>query len=117
KREKEKELDSAEEVWKRGYGSGRDLTWLFLALVRAAGMEAYPVLVANREEYFFDPRRMESEKLNSNLVLVKLNGNNIFCDPGAAFTPFGLLPWQETGVQGLQLDKKGSTWIEVIAPT
>ena len=66
--------------------------------------------------YFFNPNLMQSGRLDSNLVLVKLNGKNIFCDPGAAFTPFGLLPWTETGVQGLQLDKKESTWIDSACP-
>ena len=44
---------------------------------------------------------MQSGRLDANLVLIKLNGKNIFCDPGAAFTPFGLLPWTETGIAGL----------------
>jgi hypothetical protein len=94
------------EVWKRGYGDGQALTWLYLALVRAAGFEAYGVMVPDRQHYFFNPRFEPSKRLDENLVLIKLNGKNIFCDPGAAFTPFGLLPWPETGVKGLQLDKK-----------
>jgi hypothetical protein len=60
---------------------------------------------------------MQSQRLDTNLVLVKLNGKDFWCDPGAAFTPFGLLPWQETGVQGLQLDKKGRNWIQTLVPT
>ena len=38
KREKEKAPANVEEVWKRGYASGYDLNWLFLGLVRAAGL-------------------------------------------------------------------------------
>jgi hypothetical protein len=117
KREKEKAPANAEEVWKRGYGDGRELTWLYLALVRAAGFEAYGVMVADRAHYFFNPNSMQSERLNGNLVLIKLNGKTIFCDPGAAFTPYGLLPWPETGIQGLQLDKKESTWVQTLIPT
>jgi hypothetical protein len=55
---------------------------------------------------------MDPSKLNTNVVLVKLNGQDMFCDPGAAFSPMGLLPWYETGVQGLRLDKDGGTWIQ-----
>ncbi len=117
KREKEKAPATAEEVWKRGYGSGFDLTWLYLALVRAAGFEAYGIKAADRGNYFFNPSLMQSGRVNANLVLVKLNGKNIYCDPGAAFTPFGLLPWQETGIQGLQLDKKDPTWVHTLSPT
>jgi hypothetical protein len=117
KREKEKAPTNAEEVWKRGYGSGFDLTWLYLAMVRAAGFEAYGIMAADRENYFFDPALMQSRRLDENFVLIKVNGKNIYCDPGSAFTPFGLLPWPESGIQGLKLDKKESTWVPSLVPT
>jgi Domain of Unknown Function with PDB structure (DUF3857) len=116
KREKEKPLANVEEVWKKGYGSGADLTWLFLGLARAAGFEAYGCLVSARNEYFFTPVTMEGSKLNANVVLVKLNGKDVYFDPGGAFTPFGLLAWSETGVAGLRLDKDGGTWIQTTMP-
>ena len=59
---------------------------------------------------------MDDKKLDTNVVLVKLNGRDIYCDPGAAFTPFGLLPWSETGVPGLRLDKDGGSWITTSLP-
>jgi hypothetical protein len=117
KREKEKAPASAEEVWKRGYGDRSDLTWLYLALVRSAGFEAYGIVASDRQKYFFDPNLMQSSKLNAHLVLIKLNGKDIFCEPGAAFTPFGLLPWPETGIQGMRLDKKELIWAPTLTPT
>ncbi len=117
KRANEKEPSSAEEAWKKGYADGTNITWLYLGLVRAAGLEAYGLMVADRSDYFFNPAVMNDRRLNSNVVLVKLNGKNIFCDPGAAYTPYGLLPWSETGVQGLQLDKKDSSWITTMVST
>jgi uncharacterized protein DUF3857 len=116
KREKEKPAENVEEVWKRGYGNGVQLTWLFLGLVRAAGFEAYGCWVSGRSEYFFTPMTMQSAKLNANVVLVKLNGKDLYFDPGGAFTPFGLLEWTETGVTGLRLDKDGGTWIRTTLP-
>ncbi len=116
KRAKEKPVDNVEELWKRGYGNGTQLTWLFLALARAAGFEAYGCWVSDRHDYFFVPGTMESQKLNSNVVLVKLNGKDVYFDPGAAFTPFGMLTWPETGTQGLRLDKDGGTWIRTTLP-
>jgi hypothetical protein len=116
KREKEKAAGNVEDVWKRGYGDRVQLTWLYLALVRAGGLEAFGVWVSDRANYFFNPRLMDRRKLDTNVVLVKLNGKDIYCDPGAAFTPFGLLPWAETGVQGLRLDKDGGTWIQTVLP-
>ncbi|MFY9560460.1 MAG: DUF3857 domain-containing protein [Terriglobales bacterium] len=116
KRAKEKPVDNVEELWKRGYGNGGQLTWLFLALARAAGFEANGCWVSDRRNYFFVPQTMQSEKLNSNVVLVKLNGKDLYFDPGAAFTPFGMLTWAETGTQGLRLDKDGGAWIRTTLP-
>jgi len=116
KREKEKPAENVEEVWKRGYGSGVQLTWLYLGLVRAAGFEAYGCWVSDRSNYFFNPATRQSRKLDANVVLVKLNGKDLYFDPGAIFTPFGLLTWSETGVQGMKLDKDGGTWIQTTLP-
>jgi Domain of Unknown Function with PDB structure (DUF3857) len=116
KREKEKPLENVAEVWKRGYGAGYQLTWLFLGLVRAAGFEAYGCWVSGRREYFFTPVTMQRQTLNSNVVLVKLNGKDLYFDPGGAFTPYGLLEWSETGVTGLRLDNDGGSWIRTTLP-
>lgn len=111
-REKLKQIENVENVWKRGYGDGWDISWLFLALVRAAGFDASPVLVSTRDQHFFNPKLMHLRDLNTNVVLVKLNGQDLYLDPGTAFAPFGMLPWHETGVLGLRLDKEGGTWIK-----
>jgi transglutaminase-like putative cysteine protease len=116
KRAKEKAINNVEDLWKNGYGSGREITWLFLALARAAGIEAYPMLVAGRNEYFFHPNSMDPNRLDDNVVMVKLKGENSFYDPGSARAPFGILPWQETAVVGLKLDKDGGEWITTSVP-
>ncbi len=116
KREKIKEAGNVEDVWKQSYGNGAQITWLYLALVRAAGIEAYPVYVSGRNQYFFNMHMMNASQLNTNVVLIKLNGKDIYCDPGTAFVPFGLLPWSETAVPGLKLDKDGGSWVQTALP-
>jgi len=116
KREKLKEASNVEALWKNQYGYGEEITWLFLGLVRAVGIEAYPCLVSKRNEYFFNKGRLNSRELGTNVVLVKLDGKDLYLDPGAAFTPFGLLPWLESGVLGLKLDKDGGKWITTSLP-
>ena len=116
RRENPNPTQNVEDVWKRGAGRGWELTWLYLAMVRAAGFEAYPVLVADRRNSFFNPQSMQSNRLDSNLVLVKLNGKDLYLDPGAVFTPFGILRWDETGVSGLRLDKDGGSWVQTSLP-
>ncbi len=116
KREKEKFDENVGDVWKRGYGNKWQLDWLFLGLVRAAGFEAYGCWVSSRSEYFFKPKTMEGGHLNETAVLVKLNGKDLYFNPGSEFAPFGMLNWSETGTPGMRLDKDGGTWIQTTLP-
>jgi hypothetical protein len=116
KRDKQKKIENAADVLKYGYGSGYDLTWLFVGLARAAGFEASGGFVATRNDYFFQQNRMNSDELNSNVAIVKVDGKDLFFDPGSAFIPYGLLPWMETGVNGLKLNKDGGVWVDTPLP-
>ena len=111
KRAKLKAASNVEDVWKNGYASGTSITWLFLGLARAAGLEGHPVMVSARSEYFFKPNRMNSGELNANVVVVKLNGKDMYCDPGSLYAPFCMLPWEESGVVGRVIDKDGGRWV------
>jgi uncharacterized protein DUF3857 len=114
--EKLKPIHNAVDVYERGIGDGEQVTWLFLALARAAGFPADPVLVATRDTYFFVPRAMNPGPLNTNLVRVRSADAELYLDPGSPLTPFGLLPWQETGVAGLVITKEGGSWITTPTP-
>ncbi len=116
KRNKEKAPDNVEAVWKQQSGNGWQLTWVFLGLARAAGMPADGMWVSDRHNYFFLPQTMDGRRLDANVVVVKLDGKDIFFDPGAEFVPFGMLPWVETGVNGLRLDKDGGAWLRTSLP-
>ena len=116
KREKQEKPKNAADVLKSGYGSGFDLTWTFLGLARAAGFEGYGLLVADRNAYIFNEKRLDSRELSANVALIKLGGKDLYLDPGAAFVPYGLLPWEETITRGMKLDKEGGSWIETPVP-
>jgi hypothetical protein len=116
KRAKEKENNNVEDVWKHGYGNGRQINWLFLAMARAAGFEASCVYLSSRNEYFFKPNSMNPGQLNGDVVAVKLNGKDAYFDPAAGYAPFGFVTWEETGVSGLRLDKEGGSWITTPIP-
>jgi hypothetical protein len=116
KRAQEKGVGNVEDVWKRGYGYGDDITLLFLGMARAAGLEASAVRISTRDDHFFLKSLMRARDLRTYVVLVKLNGKDVYFDPGTAFAPSGILPWSETLSPGLKLDRDGGTWITTSLP-
>jgi len=116
KREKEMEVNNVEDLLKQGRGNARQINWLFVGLARTAGFEANSVVISSRREYFFKPAMMNASQLNGDVVVVKLDGKDFYCDPGSKFAPFGLMPWEETFVKGLRLDKDGGTWVDTSMP-
>lgn len=115
KKEELKPNENAGDVLDRGYGTHNDIARLFVALARAAGFDAQLVRAPNRKEFFFKPNYLAASQLASELAVVKLNGNDLFLDPGTEFCPFGLVRWIHTSDKGLRLDKSGGTFV-VIPP-
>jgi hypothetical protein len=111
KREKIKDVDDVADVWKRGYGGSGQVAWLFMAMARAAGFQALPLLVSTRDRYIFDYRMLAPWKLNATVVEVKLGDKLLYLDPGTPFAPFGMLPWYEAGAPALRVEKSGGTWL------
>ena len=86
-----------------------------MALARAAGFDAQIVRAANRQAFFFKPNYLVTNQLSSELAVVKLNGNDVYLDPGTEFCPFGLVRWLHTSDKALRLEKTGGTFV-IIPP-
>lgn len=117
KREKRKENDSVKDVLKNGYGTGWEINCLFVALARAAGFQVSVAYLSDRAQYFFNPQRLDADQLDKLIAVVRLGDKDLFLDPATLFSPFGLLSWENTRVQGLRLDKSGGTFIQSSEPT
>ena len=116
KRQKIQQNNNVEDVLKRNYGYNREINDVFIGLARAAGFEASQVLLAPRDEHFFYPDFQDVSELNDDIVCVKLDGRDLFLDPAAKFYPYGLLPWSETGVTGLRINKEGGDFVQIVLP-
>jgi hypothetical protein len=113
KRENRRDIYTVDDVWKQGGGTASQINYVFIALVRAVGMQAFLIDVPGRDTAFFDPKYLNFAKLNNNIVHVKLAEKDLYLDPGTPHTPFGLLPWYKTLVKGFQCDKDGGDWIDI----
>jgi len=69
--------------------------------------------VAPRNSNGFSPNMQDSDQLSANVVWVRSGNQDLFIDPGSKYFAYPLLPWYETGVEGLRLEKQGGTNIAV----
>jgi hypothetical protein len=89
------------DVWTQKAGSADEIAMLYLALSRAAGLDAYGLQVADRRSHLFDPRLLSFQQLDAFLVVVRIEGRDINLDPGATMCPFGQLAWYHTMAGGV----------------
>jgi hypothetical protein len=110
-----RENKSVEDVLNNKYGFRSELNRTFVALARAAGVDATLVKITERDE---NGQMLHREwpvfsQLGYEIASTKVNGKAVYLDPGSPFCPFGILPWEDTGVLGLLLDKNMPTWVTV----
>jgi Domain of Unknown Function with PDB structure (DUF3857)/Transglutaminase-like superfamily len=107
KKEKIKQIKDAEGVWKEKTGSSDQLALLYVALARAAGLQAYPMQVVNRNRAIFDGSLMSMYQFDDYIAIVKVGDKEIFVDPGQKDCPFGLLHWKHTLAGGMRDSAQG----------
>jgi hypothetical protein len=102
-----RELKKAQDVWNEKSGSGNEIAALYLALARAAGLQADGFKVADRNERIFDANYLSLDQLDSLLVVLHIDGKDIDLDPGEKLCPFGQLHWTHIMAGGLEESAKG----------
>ena len=71
-------------------------------MVRAAGIEAYAMRVADRSERVLLPGWLNSGQMTDEIVMVPVNGGVRMFDPGTPFCDFGRLAWEHTATAGMR---------------
>jgi hypothetical protein len=102
-----KEVKRAEDTWNQKSGSSEDMALLYLAMLRAAGLTAYPMKVVNRETGIFDPSYMRFSQLDDTLVVLNDGGKETDLDPGEKMCPFGKLNWRHAEAKGIRESSQG----------
>jgi len=116
KRENLKDNNDAEDVLKHGYAFANEIDLLFVALVRAAGFESAPVLVAARDRAFFRKNLLDRTQLSAMVAWVKVGAKDYYFDPATRFCPYNLLPWNETAAGGIRVEKDSTSFVETPNP-
>lgn len=110
-RAKLKDNKNPSDTLKRGIGIGGDIDLLFAAMANALGFDARIVLAPDRGDIFFDKALPNAYFVNPQHIAVNVGGGWKFFNPGFNHIPFGMLRWQEEGLQALITDPKNPVWV------
>ena len=103
-----RETKSTEDIVGRQRGSSEELTMLFIAMARAAGMKAYFMQATSREDEIFNANLLSLSQLDSPIAIVNVAGKDQFFDAGERYCAFGHLRWEHTQIQGLRQTDGGT---------
>jgi transglutaminase-like putative cysteine protease len=102
----------AEDTWQQKSGNGDDIAMLYLALLRGAGLTAYPAKIADRRSRVFDQNYLSFRQLNALVIVLNDGGKEIVLDPAEKMCPFGVVSWTHSGAGGVrQTDKGNGPWV------
>jgi hypothetical protein len=103
---------SANDVLTSGAGTRDDISRTFVAIVRAAGLNADVVRVASRDRFFFSEKVPDASQMSSEVAVVVVDGKPLFLDPGTPGAPYGVVSWEKTNVPAIRIAKGTPQWMK-----
>lgn len=101
-------VKTAEDIWAQQRGNDDEITRLFVAMVRAAGLKAYGASIVNRDENVFVQAYLSWDQMDDELAIVSIDGKEVYFDPGQRYCEFGKLHWKHTWASGIRQTGDGT---------
>ena len=109
-----KDVHTTDDIWTRKRGSDDQLTELFVAMARAAGMKAYVAGVTSRSHNLFVKTYLSLAQIDDLVAIVNLDGKEQFFDPGSRYCPYQHLSWEHTYADGIRQTDSGSDFVHTL---
>ncbi len=103
KKEKIRNINNAQDVWRDQGGNGDEIALLYVALCRAACLNVEPMKVVDRGRAQFDDSWLSARQLDDYIAVAQLDGKRLYLDPGQKMCPFGMLHWKHSLSKGFWL--------------
>lgn len=117
KREGLKSTKRAEDVWTQKSGDGQEIALVYLALLKAAGLRAYPMELVDRDQGTFNPDYLSTSQLDDFVVVLSADGKEIVLDPAERMCPFQMVSWKHAGAGGIRATAGGlGPWVTPLLP-
>jgi Domain of Unknown Function with PDB structure (DUF3857)/Transglutaminase-like superfamily len=108
-----KEVRTTDDIWSRKRGNDDQITELFVAMARAAGMKAYLAAVTSRDKSLFFPSYLSLSQLNDYVAIVNVDGKELYFDPGARYCPYQHMAWKHSQTSGIRQMDGGAGMVQV----
>jgi len=112
-----KEARTTDDIWTRKRGNNDQITELFVAMARAAGLKAYLAAVTNRDRSVFFSNYLSLSQLDDYVAIVNVDGKDLYFDPGARYCPYQHLAWKHSQVAGIRQTETGADMVQTAAET
>ncbi|WP_433983274.1 DUF3857 domain-containing protein [Tunturiibacter empetritectus] len=112
-----KEVHTTDDIWTRKRGNNDQLTALFVAMARAAGMKAYLAVITSRDRSVFFRAYLSMSQLDDDVAIVNVDGKDQFFDPGSRYCPYQHLEWKHSQTSGLRQMDGGAGPVETPGET
>jgi hypothetical protein len=105
---------TVDQVLNRGYGTQRDINYVFWDMLRLMGIEALVAHVADRNEHWFAEGGRFWQFQRTLVVVPAVDGFYRFYSPGDPMLPPGHVPWFNEGSAAFViLPEKGHSFVEI----
>jgi transglutaminase-like putative cysteine protease len=106
---------SAKNFLKTKTGNSADINLLYVALLNAAGIESYPVLISTRDNGKIKYDYPFQQFFNDVIVTAKINEANVLLDATEPLSSFRLIPSECLNDKGLVVkkDKEKYVWLNI----
>lgn len=107
-------MKTAADIWANKRGDSTEITRLFIAMARAAGLKAYDMAVTQRNQSILNLGYLSwGDQLSDEIAIVNVNGKDQYFDPGERYCEFGKLDWVHQQMMGIRQTDDGTQVAEV----
>jgi len=94
-------------------GNAADINLMLVSMLRAAGIEADPVILSTRDHGQLNTYFAIIQRFNYVVACVSINGDKYLVDATDPLRPFNMLPFRCLNGQGWKVTDKGGSWVEL----
>ncbi len=99
---------NAADIWDQKRGNGDQITLLFIAMARAAGMKAYAMALTSRNRSLLNRGYLYWGQLTDEIAIVNVGGKEEYFDPAERYCEYGKLDWIHTQMLGFRQTDNGT---------